>query len=212
MTTTVIFGAGGRAGRAAVAEARRRGHEVRAVVRDPGRYAGPAGEGVRVVAGDVTDPATVARLVEGQDAVLATAAVYGEGTDAGAFFPAAARALLAAAGSRRLVVAGLAPLLPDPVTGVPVYEGPGFPAEYRPFVLAHRAGFEVLEADTTGVDWLCVSPAGDFDHGAGRSGRPYRVGPAAEPANRIPYPDFAVALLDEIERPAHRRTQLAISR
>ncbi|MEV1206649.1 NmrA family NAD(P)-binding protein, partial [Microbispora rosea] len=31
----VIFGAGGRAGRQAVAEARRRGHRVTAVVRDP---------------------------------------------------------------------------------------------------------------------------------------------------------------------------------
>ena len=39
MGKIVIFGAGGRAGRAAVAEAGRRGHRVTAVVRDPGKYA-----------------------------------------------------------------------------------------------------------------------------------------------------------------------------
>ncbi|MEU8250038.1 NmrA family NAD(P)-binding protein [Nonomuraea sp. NPDC048916] len=36
-----IFGAGGRAGRQVVAEARRRGHQVTAVVRDPARHSAP---------------------------------------------------------------------------------------------------------------------------------------------------------------------------
>ncbi|WP_219510136.1 NAD(P)H-binding protein, partial [Nonomuraea ceibae] len=60
MSKYVIFGAGGRAGRQAVAEARGRGHQVTAVVRDPSRYTGPADDGVRVAAGDVTDAAAVA--------------------------------------------------------------------------------------------------------------------------------------------------------
>ncbi|HEX2312530.1 MAG TPA: NAD(P)H-binding protein, partial [Thermomonospora sp.] len=38
MGKIIVFGAGGRAGRAAVAEAVRRGHEVTAVVRDPARH------------------------------------------------------------------------------------------------------------------------------------------------------------------------------
>ncbi|MEV4215444.1 NAD(P)H-binding protein [Micromonospora sp. NPDC049662] len=62
----VIFGAGGRAGRRAVAEARRRGHRVTAVVRDPAAH-GDLGE-AHVVAGDVTDAASVARAAAGQDA------------------------------------------------------------------------------------------------------------------------------------------------
>ncbi|WP_436761968.1 hypothetical protein [Streptosporangium sp. V21-05] len=38
MSGIVVFGAGGRAGRASVAGARGRGHHVTAVVRDPARY------------------------------------------------------------------------------------------------------------------------------------------------------------------------------
>ena len=53
MSRIVVFGAGGRAGTRAVAEAAGRGHEVTAVVRDPGKYADLGGDRVAVVAGDV---------------------------------------------------------------------------------------------------------------------------------------------------------------
>ncbi|GAB3568412.1 hypothetical protein GCM10027445_18440 [Amycolatopsis endophytica] len=91
MSAIVVFGAGGRAGRQAVAEAARRGHEVTAAVRDPSRHAAP--DGVRSVAGDVTDPASAAALAKGRDAVVSAAAVYGAGTDPHAFFTASSRAL-----------------------------------------------------------------------------------------------------------------------
>lgn len=109
MGKIVIFGAGGRTGRAAVTEALRRGHQVTAVVRDPARYSGPAGGGVRVAAGDVTSVPDVIALAAGQDAAIHAAAVYGEGTDPASFFPSAARALVAGlpqAGVGRLVAAG----------------------------------------------------------------------------------------------------------
>ena len=48
------------------------------------------------------------------------------------------------------------------------------PAEARPFCLGHATGFGLLESEGTGVDWLYVSPAGDFDHTGPRTGR-YRV-------------------------------------
>lgn len=67
-----------------VAEARRRGHDVTAVVREPARQNGLASDGVRVVAGDVTDAVSVAELAPGHDAAIHAVAVYGEGTDPGA--------------------------------------------------------------------------------------------------------------------------------
>ncbi|AIJ25602.1 NmrA family protein [Amycolatopsis methanolica 239] len=79
----MVFGAGGRAGRQAVAEAARRGHEVTAVVRDPAKHR--ALDGVELVAGDVTDTVSVAALVKDQDAVISAAAVYGASTDPHAF-------------------------------------------------------------------------------------------------------------------------------
>ncbi|GAA2687236.1 NAD(P)-dependent oxidoreductase [Streptomyces aculeolatus] len=212
MGRIVVYGAGGRAGRRAVAEARRRGHEVVAVVRDPVKHAGVAGEGIRLVAGDAADADAVAAAAAGCTAAIAAAAVYGEGTDPDAFFRGSAKALAAGlprAGVARLVLVGLASLLPD-ATGRRLLDDPAFPAEFRPFCEAHAAGLEVLRAVPPELDWLYVSPAGDFDHDAGRTDRGYRVRAHGDPGERISYPDFAVALLDEAESPRHSRMHLAV--
>src|SRR5439155_14876462 len=88
----VIFGAGGQAGRAAVAEARTRGHRVTAVVRDPARHGDLGGDGVAVVAGDVTDAGRVATVAAGHDAAIS--AVYDAGAVPDTFYAGAAHALL----------------------------------------------------------------------------------------------------------------------
>lgn len=211
MAKIVIFGAGGRAGRAAVAEARRRGHVVTAVVRDPARH-DLSGDAVSVVAGDVTDVDSVARVADGHDAAIS--AVYDAAARPDAFFTGAARALLDGlprAGVDRLLVVGLASVLAD-AGGVPLMDTPGYPQEYRAFYLAHAAGAAVLRASTKAVagtpDWLIVSPAGDFDHGGTRGGS-YRTAPATVDS-RISYADLAVALLDEIETPKHHRTHIGV--
>jgi len=204
----VIFGAGGRAGLQAVAEARRRGHEVTAVVRDPARYSGPADEGVKVVAGDVTAVADVAALAAGHDAAINMAAVVGVDT----FFTDAAHALiqgLGQAGVERLVAGGLAPLLPGP-DGVRLLDAPGSPAEFRPFCLAHAAGYEVLRSEAGELSWVYVSPVGDFDHEGGRTGS-YAIGEHGDMTVRISYPDFAIAVLDEAETPKHHGIHLAVA-
>jgi uncharacterized protein len=212
MGRIVVFGAGGRAGRQAVAEARRRGHEVTAVVRDPARYNGLAGDGVRVAAGDVTSTADVAALAASHDAAINTAAVYGAGTDPGAFFTSSAHALvqgLRQAGVDRLVATGLSVLLPGP-GGTRLMDTPGFPAEARPFCLAHAAGLEFLRRDGGTLDWVYVSPAGDFDHEGERTGR-YDRREHGDLAARISYADFALVLLDEAETPRHHRSHLAVT-
>ncbi|WP_030491698.1 NAD(P)-dependent oxidoreductase [Micromonospora chokoriensis] len=208
MGKIVVFGAGGRAGRAAVAEARQRGHQVTAVVREPGKHGSLTGDEVRVVAGDVTDTASVAQAAEGHDAAIS--AVYDAATEPGAFFTGAARALLHGlprAGVGRLLVVGLASVLKN-ASGTVLMDTPGYPQEYRSFYLAHAAGADVLRTATNGLDWLIVSPAGDFDHDGVRTGR-YRTN-TADADSRISYPDFAVALLDEIDTPKHDRTHLGV--
>jgi putative NADH-flavin reductase len=204
----VVFGAGGRAGRQAVAEARRRGHQVTAVVRDPARYDGLADDGVQVVAGDVTDAGGVAALAAGHDVAINTAAVITPET----FFSHAAHALvkgLQEAGVKRLVAVGLASLLPG-ADGIRLLDAPDFPAEFRPFCLGHAEGLEVLRTDGGALDWVYVSPAGDFDHEGERSGR-YEIREHGDMALRISYADFAIALLDEAENPQHHREHLAVT-
>ena len=209
MSRIVVFGAGGRVGRAAVAEARRRGHEVTAVVRDPGRHDGSVADGVRLVAGDVTDAGSVAEAARDHDGAIS--AVYDAGAPPEAFFTAAARALvdgLPRAGVGRLVAVGLASVLPT-ASGDLLMDTAGYPQEYRAFYLAHAAGNAVFRSATGALDWLVLSPAGDFDHDGARTGR-YRTAPA-EAADRVSYADFAIALLDEIDTPEHHRTHVGVS-
>ena len=76
----LVTGATGFIGSHAVAALRRDGHDVRALVRDPGRIAAalePHGVTVAVVEGDMTDPDAVGAAVKGCDAVVHAAGEVG---------------------------------------------------------------------------------------------------------------------------------------
>ncbi|MDL4819726.1 NAD(P)-dependent oxidoreductase [Actinomadura opuntiae] len=201
----VVFGAGGRAGRQAVAEARRRGHQVTAVVRDPARHGDL--DGARVVAGDVTDEAGIEQAAAGHDAAISAAVDLS--VPPHDFFTTSARALvtgLTKAGVRRLVLVGIATVMPG-ASGTRLMDEPGFPDEFRPFSLGHAAGLEELRASD--LDWAYIAPAGDFDHDGARTGR-YELADHGDMARRISYADFAIALLDEVDAPRHHRTAVSI--
>lgn len=207
MSRILVFGAGGRSGRAAVEEARRRGHQVRAAVRDPTKYDDLAADGVEVVAGDVTDAADVARLAEGQDAVIA--GVYDGSADPARFLPAAARALVDGLGKTevtRLVWVGLASIL-ETESGVLLMDTSDYPQEYRSFYLAHQAAADVLAGSN--LDWVSLAPAGDFDHAHPDRTGAYRVAPARADS-RVSYADFGIALVDHVERPQGERVRLGV--
>ncbi|MFO7277503.1 MAG: NAD-dependent epimerase/dehydratase family protein [Pseudomonadota bacterium] len=78
MSTILVTGATGFTGGHLARTLRRRGHHVRALVRDPARAAKLAAEGIELVRGDVTDPGSVARAVDGCEFVYHIAALYRE--------------------------------------------------------------------------------------------------------------------------------------
>ncbi|MEV4753734.1 NAD(P)H-binding protein [Micromonospora sp. NPDC049559] len=216
MSAIVVFGAGGRAGRRAVAEAVERGHRVTAVLRDPGRHADLAGPAVTLVSGDVTDAGSVAAVAAGHDAAVNAATRLD--VPAEEFYAAAARALLAGlprAGVGRLVAIGIGTVL-ETAPGVLVHDAPDFPTPHRVFSLGHLAGLEVLRTAPVGLDWVVLAPPPVFlDTEAPRTGR-YRTGdgrllPTAEGMPAFSYADLAVALLDEIETPRHHRELVAVA-
>jgi uncharacterized protein len=215
MSEIVIFGAGGRAGRHAVAEAVARGHRVTAVVRDPAAHPDLAGDGVTLVRGDAADAAGVAAVAAGHDAAIS--AVARLDTPPEEFFVSTAHALLdglARAGVGRLVLIGIGTTL-EVSPGVMLLDTPGFPAEARAFSLGHVAELAALRGASTTVDWLVLAPPPTLlDAEAARTGR-YRVGGtqvvAAEDGVLFRYADLAAALVDEIEAPKHHRTLVAVA-
>lgn len=203
----IVFGAAGSVGKEVVAEALSRGHEVTAVVRRPARLVElPADADARI--GDAANVEDVADLSAGHDvAVTATRPAPGQEGD----LVTTAKALLAGlAGSGvRLLVVGGAASLTVPGTDRTVLDDPGFPADLRPIAQACNEQFAAVRV-ASGVDWTYLSPAALLVPGE-RTGR-YRLGRDelvvdAEGNSTISTADLAVALLDEAERPRHRRAR-----
>jgi hypothetical protein len=119
---------------------------------------------------------------------------------------------LAGSEVRLLVVGGAASLTLPGDPGTTVVDGPDFPVELRPIALACNEQFEVVRT-SDGVDWVYLSPPATLEPGV-RTGQ-YRVGRdellvAPDGASYISMEDFAIALLDEIEEPRHRRTRFTV--
>lgn len=95
-----VLAASGRTGRAITRQALQRGHTVTAIVRDPGRVTVPDSAGLRKVAGDVTDPASIAAVIDADSVVLSAL-----GTDQAGVLLAGAKAVVAA-GPRRVIWLG----------------------------------------------------------------------------------------------------------
>ncbi|MET9793306.1 NAD(P)-dependent oxidoreductase [Streptomyces canus] len=205
MSRIVVFGAAGKAGSRVVAEAASRGHEVTAVARDTARL-GQLPDGVRAVTGDATDPGTVARLAEEADALVLTvggpeAVLY---TDAVATAAAAVRDL-GPKGPRILHMGGGASLLNE--DGVRIFDGPGFPEEFKPYAIGQIQALDAYRALGDDVTWTYLSPPPVHFAPGERTGR-YRTGldnpvTGDDGQARISYEDYAVALVDEIENPRH---------
>lgn len=203
----VLFGATGNIGQRIAREALQRGHEVVGVVRDPARAQSPDAR-VRLVRGDATDASSVAGAARGADVVVSAISPRPGSVGTAPRLADAARALIAGAkqaGVRRLLVVGGAGSL-EVAPGVALMDAPGFPAAYRAEAVEGRDALAVFRAEGDGLGWTYLSPAAEIGPGE-RTGR-YRTTvdtflPDEHGHSTISYDDYAVALLDEIERPAN---------
>jgi putative NADH-flavin reductase len=207
-----LFGAGGAIGQSIAEEALSRGHQVTAVVRDPSKFK-VAHEKLTVVKGDAADAESVARTVAGHDAVVSAVGPTGADTDQG-FLAKVAHSLIngltKAAVSRLVVVGGAGSLEVAP--GVQLVDAPVFPAAWRGIALAHRDSLDVFR--TADLNWTYISPPALIEPGE-RTGK-YRQGTtqllADEQGNsRISIPDYAIALLDEVESGTAFRSQTTVA-
>src|SRR5690349_7160228 len=150
-----ILGGGGAVAQRIAREALARGHQVTAVVRDPATLT-PYDDRVRVVQGDATDAASVARAVRGADAIVN--AISPRPSPAGrpaSSLADSARAVIAGAreaGVRRLVVVGGASSL-EVAPGVRLFDTPNFPEAYKEEARQGIESFEVYRNEAGDLDW-----------------------------------------------------------
>ena len=203
-----LYGATGKTGACLLTELLNRGHTVTAIVRDPAKVASRPGLTVR--AGDLSDPAGIAEAVRGTEAVVSA---YGPGPNAPGELVGATERLVAGvklAGVARLLMVGGAGSL-EVSSGVQLVDSGLLPEEWKPIALAHRDALHVLQASD--LDWTSLCPAAFFEPGA-RTGV-FRLGQDNLVANekgesRISMEDYAIAMVDELEKHAHSRQRFSV--
>jgi len=206
-----LIGASGFIGSALRTEALARGHKVTALVTNPAKLA--AAPGLTVVKADVNETALLATQLKGFDAVLSAFSGHAQANTFD-YYLAGFKSIVAAAKlagvPRLLVVGGAGSLYVAP--GVQVLDTPQFPAEYKPTAEGARQALALLQAEPA-LNWTMLSPSAVIAPGE-RTGK-FRLGQDqlladAQGNSHISVQDYAVAFMDELEKPAHKRQRFTV--
>lgn len=213
MGKLVVFGATGYGGGHIVEEALRRGHEVVGVARKADGL--PAGVVAR--AGSIHDAGFVADVTTGADVIVV--ATPGRANEEGQSLLDALPTLVRAArtaGARLSFLGGAGSLLVAG-GGLRLIDTPEFPEAVKPEAGAHAEVLNALRELPGDVDWFSVSPAAEFGawHPGERTGE-FRLGgdvllSGADGHSRLSGADLAIAFLDEIDEPRHRRQRFTVA-
>lgn len=195
-----VLGASGKGGSEIVRELVSRGHSVLGIARNPGKI--PQLDGVTARAGDAGKPDELGPMLEDVDAVIS--AVH---------FDVDCETLLTAvrlAGVKRLLVMGGAASLRG-ADGVMLYDSPNFPENIKPIVKPAITFLEELRKEKD-IDWTFFSPAMLIFEGERKGPGSFRLGADelvtdAEGNSKISYADYAIAMVDELERHEHSRAR-----
>lgn len=201
-----VIGASGKAGNLIVQEAASRGHEVTAIVRNASKV-----KDLTVLEKDIFD--LTSEDLKGFDVVVnAYGAPHGQEhlhVDAGKVLIKALTGL----NTRLFVVGGAGSLFVDEAKTVRLVDTPEFPKEYLPTASNQGKNLEDLK-QSNHLNWTFLSPAAFFDAAGARTGS-YQTGNENLIVNTkgdsyISYPDYAIAVLDEIEKPQHLNARFTV--
>jgi len=198
-----VYGASGMVGSRIAAEATSRGHEVTGITRSGGEL--PAG--VRAVRGSANDLALAKEFTQDAEVLVAALGPSRTGGDHQDYLDAIDNLIAAVRGTttRLLTIGGAGGLEID---GNRVVDGPDFPAEYKAESLTVADALETLRATGDDVNWTMLAPA--FVIAPGERTGTFRLGLDEPVGDHISAEDFAVALVDELERPAHNRRRFTL--
>lgn len=201
MAHIALVGASGQAGSRILKELSDRGHSVTAIARSPEKIA--VLPNVTAKKGDVYDETALANLLKGHDAVIS--AVHFTASD-----PATLIEAVRASGVKRYLVVGGAGSL-QIETGQRVVDLPDFPEAYKAEATKGAEFLDLLRKEKE-LDWTFLSPSAEFIPGE-RTGK-FRLGKdtllSNENGSKISFEDYAIALVDEIEKPAHSRSRFTV--
>jgi len=207
-----LLGATGFVGSALLKEALDRGHIVTAIVRHPEKLEKRAG--LTAKAGDVYDTTSLATLIQENDAIISA---FNPGWKDPNLYDNQVRgttsimAAIKKAGIKRVLwVGGAGGLEVKP--GVRVVDSPDLPSWVRPGSLATIDALDQLRKELE-LEWSYLSPSAEMKPGQ-RTGK-FRMGNDqllvdATGKSEISVQDYAVAMIDELERPAHVRRRFTV--
>lgn len=123
--------------------------------------------------------------------------------------------ILSGTDTRLLVVGGAGSLYVNPEHTACVSDGPDFPDMFKPLASAMAKALGELR-ERNDVKWTYISPAGDFQADGERSGK-YILGGEELTLNSrnesiISYADYAIAMIDEIEKGDHIQQRISVVR
>ncbi|WP_435104151.1 NAD(P)-dependent oxidoreductase [Arhodomonas sp. AD133] len=206
-----IIGASGFIGSGLLDEAQSRGHEVTALVRHPDKVSDRVG--VSPVAVNVLDQAALASSLRDHDAVISAFSGHAQ-DDVYDHYVQGIQSIIAAAKHadvpRLLVVGGAGSLQTD--DGVELLDTPAFPEMYKATAEGARTALRLLREEPT-LNWTMLSPSAEIFPGE-RTGE-FRLADdrlIVDDAGRssISVADYAVAMLDEVERPAYPKRRFTV--
>lgn len=196
-----IIGASGKAGSTIMKEAIERGHEVTPIVRDANKI---QNKQVAIIEKSIFD-LTQADIKEFDVIVNAFKADFGQEhqhVEAGKVLIEAIKGV----NTRLIVVGGAGSLFVDEAKTLRNFDGPNFPEAYLATAKNMGKNLEDLQ-NTSDIYWTYLSPASFFDPEGKRTGTYQKnedyVILNSNGESYVSYFDYAIALLDEIEKPQH---------
>ncbi|MFK4568266.1 NAD(P)-dependent oxidoreductase [Enterococcus sp. UD-01] len=201
-----ILGANGKAGSAILKEAKKRGLEVTAIVRNKENIT----DGTPVIEKDVYQLTT--EDIKDFDVLVSALGFWGDVSE----FTGSTQHLidiLTNQNTRLLVVGGAGSLYVNPEHTVRLSETPDFPDGFKPLATAMGKGLTLLE-NAKNIHWTYLSPAADFDAEGPVTGSYVAAGEElaldAEGKSYISYGDYAIAMVDEIQNQAHPNQRFSV--
>ncbi|KZN54322.1 NAD(P)-dependent oxidoreductase [Pseudoalteromonas luteoviolacea] len=208
----VVLGASGWIGSHIVAQAKARGHEVTALVRDTDKY---DVTDVTVKSFDLNDQNQDLTSIISDETTL-VASIGGRALGNHEIVAKTASALLTQlpkTNIERLVWVGGAGSL-EVAPNVKLIDTPEFPDEYKGEAHAQGQALDVFKSTQSPLNWTFISPAAEIFPGDNMQA--YRIGFDQlllddEGNSRISVADYATALVDEIEKSEHINKRIGVA-